>query len=440
MFIAKKHLHRRTFLRGLGATVALPFMDAMVPAFSANAAPGPRLGFVYVPHGAIMKEWTPDTTGRGFEFKPVLQSLETYRERLNIISGLHHRAADSTAVHSLSPTTWLSGVRPKPTQGVDAFAGITADQYAARAIGQDTMLPSMELATEDHSGLIGACDRDYGCIYMNTLSWRTETSPQPMEINPRKVFERMFGRGGSIEQRLARQKEDLSILDALTAQAHSLKSQLGPSDRAALDQYLDGVREIERRLQRAEAQIRSNPDLEIPEAPAGIPFDYEEHVNLMFDLLTLAYQADITRVFTFMMAREVSNRTYPQVNVSEGHHAVSHHQNRADKMAMCARIQGYHVSLFKGFLDRLDAVPEGDGTLLDNVVLLYGSNMSNSNAHDHYPLPNVLVGGGRGRLAGGQHIKEPDHTPMTNLLLTMLHKADVQMEELGDSTGVISNV
>jgi hypothetical protein len=440
MLITQRHLPRRTFLRGLGATVALPLLDAMIPAFAANASRSPRLGFIYVPHGAIMSEWTPEQTGRGFEFKTTLKQLEPYRDRLNIVSGLHHRAADSTAVHSLSPTTWLSGVRPKPTQGVDAFAGITADQYAAQAIGQETILPSMELATEDHSGLIGACDRDYGCIYMNTLSWRTETSPMPMEINPRKVFERMFGQGGSVEARLARQQEDLSILDALTTQATGLQHRLGSHDRATLEQYLEGIREIERRLQRAESQIRSNPDLEIPEAPSGIPFAYEEHVNLMFDLLALAYQADITRVFTFMMAREVSNRTYPQVGVTEGHHATSHHQNRADKMANCARIQGYHVSLLRGFLDRLDAIPDGDGSVLDNTLLLYGSNMSNSNAHDHYPLPNVMIGGARGRMAGGHHVKEPDHTPMTNLLLTMLHKADVPMETLGDSTGVISGI
>ena len=440
MFITKKHLDRRTFLRGAGATLALPLLDAMVPAFAANAPSTTRLGFVYVPHGAIMTQWTPDSTGNGFEFKPTLQSLEPYRKRLNIISGLHHRAADSTAVHSLSPTTWLSGVRPKPTQGVDAFAGITADQIAAEHIGQETMLPSIELATEDHSGLIGACDRDYGCIYMNTLSWRTETSPMPMEINPRKTFERMFGQGGSVEQRIARQKEDLSILDALSTQAHGLQRQLGARDRATLEQYLEGIREIERRLQRAETQIASNPDLKIPEAPAGIPFAYEEHVNTLFDLMALAYQADITRIFTFMMAREVSNRTYPQVGVTEGHHATSHHQNRADKMANCAKIQGYHVGLFKGFLDRLDAIPDGDGSVLDNTLLLYGSNMSNSNAHDHFPLPNVLVGGARGRMQGGQHIKEVDHTPMTNLLLSMLHKADVPIEQLGDSTGVISDI
>jgi len=438
MFISKKHLPRRSFLKGAGATLALPLLDAMVPAFSATVTQSPRLGFVYVPHGAIMKEWTPDTTGMGFEFKNTLKVLEPYRERLNIVSGLHHRAADSTAVHSLSPTTWLSGVRPKPTQGVDAYAGITADQLAAQAIGQDTMLPSLELATEDHSGLIGACDRDYGCIYMNTLSWRTETSPMPMEINPRRVFERMFGQGGSVEERLARQQEDRSILDALTQQATGLQRQLGQHDKATLELYLEGVREIERRLQLAESQIEQTADLELPEAPPGIPFAYEDHVNLTFDLLALAYQADVTRIFTFMMAREVSNRTYPQVGVAEGHHAVSHHQNREDKIAMLTRIQAYHVGLFKGFLDRLDAIPDGDGSLLDSTLLLYGSNMSNSNAHDHYPLPNVVVGGARGRMRGGQHIKETDHTPMTNLLLTMLDKADVPIEELGDSTGIIS--
>jgi hypothetical protein len=440
MFITKKHLPRRTFLRGAGATLALPLLDAMVPAFGQAPNQGPRLGFVYFPHGAIMDRWTPDTTGRGFELKETLQLLEPYRDRLSIISGLHHRAADSTAVHSLSPTTWLSGVRPKPTQGVDALAGVTADQIAAAAIGQDTILPSIELATEDHSGLIGACDRDFGCIYMNTLSWRTPTSPMPMEINPRKVFERMFGSGGSVEARLRRQQEDRSILDTLGAQAAGLKATLAANDQAKLDLFLDSIREIERRLERAEAQLGNNPDLIIPEAPAGIPFVYEEHVAMMYDLLTLAYEADIARVFTFMMAREISNRTYPQVGVSEGHHAVSHHANRPEKIEWNARIQGYHVSLFAKFLDKLDSTPDGDGSLLDNSLILYGSNMSNSNAHDHFPLPNALVGGARGRHNGGQHIKAVDHTPMTNLILTMLHKADVPVESLGDSTGTISEI
>jgi hypothetical protein len=424
----------------MGATVALPLLDAMTPALAQAPAPAPRIGFIYFPHGAIMAQWTPDTVGRGFALKETLQALAPYQNRLSIVSGLHHRAADSTAVHSLSPTTWLSGVRPKPTQGVDAFAGVTADQVAAAAIGQDTILPSMELATEDHSGLIGACDRDYGCIYMNTLSWRTPTSPMPMEINPRKVFERMFGQGGSAEARLARQHEDRSILDALLGEATDLQHKLGAHDRAKLDLYLESVREIERRLERAESQAGRNADLEIPEAPPGIPFVYEEHVGLMFDLLALAYEADITRVFTFMMAREISNRTYPQVDVSEGHHAVSHHANRPEKMAMNVRIQRYHVGLFAKFLARLDATPDGDGSLLDHSILLYGSNMSNSNAHDHFPLPNVVVGGANGRHRGGRHVKAEDHTPMTNLLVTLLDKVEVPLETLGDSTGTIAEI
>ena len=440
MLITRRHLPRRTFLRGMGATVALPLLDAMTPALAQAPTPPPRIGFIYFPHGAIMAQWTPETVGRGFAFKETLQALAPYQSRLSIVSGLHHRAADSTAVHSLSPTTWLSGVRPKPTQGVDALAGVTADQIAAAAIGQDTLLPSMELATEDHSGLIGACDRDYGCIYMNTLSWRTPTSPMPMEINPRKVFERMFGQGGSAEARLARQHEDRSILDALLGQATDLRHELGAHDSAKIDLYLESVREIERRLERAESQADRNADLEIPGAPPGIPFVYEDHVALMFDLLALAYEADITRVFTFMMAREISNRTYPQVDVTEGHHAVSHHANRPEKMAMNVRIQRYHVSLFAKFLARLDATPEGDGTLLDHSILLYGSNMSNSNAHDHFPLPNVVVGGAGGRHRGGRHVKAEDHTPMTNLLVTLLDKVEVPLEVLGDSTGTIAEI
>ena len=368
-------------MKALGATVALPLLDAMVPAFASNVKQAPRLGFVYVPHGMVMSRFTPKTTGKGFAFNDIAKSLEPYRNRLNIVSQLHHRAADTSAVHSLSPTTWLSGVRPKPTQGVDAYAGVTADQIAAAAIGQDTLLPSIELATEDHSGLIGACDRDYGCIYMNTLSWRTPTTPMPMEINPRKVFERMFGQGDNAAARLVRRREDQSILDAVTAQTTGLQHSLGQHDRDVLDDYLEGVREIERRLQRAESQVTSNPDIDIPQAPGGIPFEYTEHVRLMYDLLALAYRADITRVFTFMMAREVSNRTYTQVGVNEGHHAVSHHQNKPEKLDMLARIQAFHIGLFGEFLKKLDTTKDGDGSLLDHSVLLYGSNMSNSNLH-----------------------------------------------------------
>ena len=443
MFVTKKHLPRRTFLKGVGVSLALPLLDSMIPARTLLAQtagkPLPRLGFVYVPHGAIMDKWTPATEGAGFEFTPILKPLEPFRDRLNVVSGLGHRAADTTAVHSLSPTTWLSGVRPKATQGVDAFAGVTADQVAAQQIGQDTVLPSMELATEDHSGLIGSCDRDYGCIYMNTLSWRTPTTPMPMEINPRKVFERMFGQGGSAAERVARIQEDRSILDAITKEASSLQVKLGPSDRQTMNQYLENIREIERRIQRAEAN-QGDAELLLPERPPGVPFEFEEHIKLMYDLMVVAYQANITRVITFMVSREVSNRTYPQVNVSDGHHAISHHQNRAEKMEKNVRIQTFNVNMFAQFVDKLKKTPDGDGSLLDNIVLLYGSNMSNSNAHDHFPLPNLVLGSGAGRLKGGRHLRYADHTPMTNLLVTMLDKAGVRQESLGDSTGTLANM
>jgi hypothetical protein len=443
MFISKKHLSRRTVLRGMGATMALPLLDAMIPARTllaqTAARPTPRLGFVYVPHGAIMDKWTPATEGAGFEFTPILKPLEPFRNYLNVVSGLGHQAADTTAVHSLSPTTWLSGVRPKATQGVDAFAGVTADQIAAQAIGQETILPSMELATEDHAGLIGSCDRDYGCIYMNTLSWATPETPLPMEINPRKVFERMFGQGGSAAERAARIQEDRSILDTISAEARSLQLQLGAGDRQTMNQYLENVHEIERRIQRAE-KSHGDEALLLPNRPAGVPFDYEEHIKQMYELMALAYQANITRVVTFMISREVSNRTYPQVGVSDGHHAISHHQNRADKMAKNVLIQTYNVGMFGDFLARLKATPDGDGTLLDNITLLYGSNMSNSNAHDHFPLPNLVVGGAAGRMQGGRHLRYPDHTPMTNLLLSMLDKSGVTRESLGDSTGTLADL
>jgi uncharacterized protein DUF1552 len=443
MFVTKKHLPRRTVLRGMGATLALPLLESMIPARTllarTAASPSSRLGFVYVPHGAVMAQWTPATEGAGFEFTRILKPLEPFRDRLNVVSGLGHKAADTTAVHSLSPTTWLSGVRPKPTQGVDAYAGVTADQIAAQQIGQETMLPSMELATEDHSGLIGACDRDYGCIYMNTLSWRTPTTPLPMEINPRKVFERMFGQGGSAAVRAARTRQDRSILDAIGEQAADLQRKLGAHDRATVDQYLENVREIERRVQMAGKEDVSS-DLVLPAAPAGIPFSYEEHMKLMYDLLTLAYQANVTRVFTFMVAREVSNRTYPQVGVPDGHHAVSHHQNRAEKLEKNVKIQTYHTGLFAYFLDKLQSTPDGDGSLLDHSTILYGSNMSNSNAHDHFPLPTLVVGGGAGRLKGGRHLKYADHTPMANLLVTLLDKTGVEVDHLGDATGGLTDL
>jgi len=439
MFITRKHLSRRTMLRGMGAAVALPLLDSMLPAQTPLAKPTVRLGFVYLPHGAIMNQWTPSAEGAGFEFSPILKPLEPLRDYVNVISGLGHKAADTTAVHSLSPTTWLSGVRPKPTQGVDAFAGVTADQIAAQQIGQDSLLPSLELATEDNSALIGACDRDYGCIYMNTLSWRTPTTPLPMEINPRKVFERLFGSGGSAEERAARIQEDRSILDQITVDAGALQKTLGAKDRAMVGDYLESVREIERRIQKA-GQQQLDSYSELPEAPVGIPYAFEEHINLMYDLLALAYQTNVTRVFTFMVAREESNKTYPQIGVHDGHHATSHHQNKPEKIEKLVKIQSYHIGLFARFLEKLKSTPDGDGSLLDHSVLLYGSNMSNSNVHNHFPLPNLLVGGGAGTLKGGRHLRYEDHTPMTNLLVSAMDKAGIRQETLGDSTGRLAGV
>ncbi len=442
MFLTKKHLSRRTLLRGMGVAVSLPLLDSMLPAqtpLSKTAAAGTqRLGFVYVPHGAIMNKWTPATEGSGFEMPPILESLEPFRDRLNIVSGFGHHAADTTAVHSLSPTTWLSGVRPKPTQGVDAYAGVTADQIAAQHFGQDTQLPSVELATEDHSGLLGACDRDYGCIYMNTLSWRTHTTPMPMEINPRKVFERLFGTGSSPAERAALLDEDRSILDAVVQETNSLQKNLSAHDRSQVSDYLESVREIERRIKNSASHSSAN--IALPEEPVGIPYSYEEHLHLMYDMMALAYRANITRVFTFMVAREESNRTYPQVGVPDGHHATSHHQNRPEKIEKLVKIQTYHIDQFAKFLNTMKTTPDGDGSLLDHSMIVYGSNMSNSNLHNHFPLPTLVAGGGGSQLKGGRHLKYPDHTPMTNFLLTLLNKSGIQMDSLGDSTGILENL
>ena len=406
----------------------------MVPALTAQsktaANVSPRLSFVYLPHGAIMDKWTPKKEGSGFEFTTILESLKPFRDQINIISGLAHAAADTSAVHSLSPTTWLSGVRPKATQGEDALAGVTADQIAAQKLGQDTLLPSLELGTEDRSGMSGSCDRDYGCIYMNAMSWRTPTIPLPIEINPRKAFERMF---------VVRTQEDSSILDAVKAQVSDLQREMGVKDRSTVNDYLDSVREVERRIQKA----GTNPaptDPAQPPPPEGIPASYEEHVKMMYDLLVLAYRANVTRVSTYMVARETSNRTYPQLGVPDGHHEISHHQNLPEAIKKNVRIQIYHVGLFAQFLEKMRSTPDGNGSLLDNSIVLFGSNMSNSNIHDHFPLPNLLVGKGAGRLKGGRHIRYPDRTPMTNLLLTLLDKAGVPLDVLGDSTGKMTDL
>ena len=439
--VTKKHLSRRSLLRGVGVSLALPLLDSMVPALTAqsltSARPVKRMGFVYVPHGAIMQRFTPAVEGKNFELSPILGPLESLRERIVVVSGLAHRTADNAGVHSLSPPTWLSGVRPAEKEG-NIRGGTTVDQIAAAHIGQDTQFPSLELATEDHSNLIGACDGGYSCTYINTLSWRTPTTPLPMEINPRLVFERLFGDGGTAAQRLARIQEDRSLLDAITEQANHLKMRLGSTDRSTLGDYLDNVREIERRVARAGSH--EDAALSATTAPLGIPESFEEHVKLMFDLQVLAFQADVTRVATFMMARELSQRTYPQVNSPDPHHSVSHHQDDPAKIDALTRIQTYHVRMLAYYLEKLRSTADGDGSLLDHSLILYGSNMSNSNLHNHYPLPVILAGGAAGVLEGNRHVKCAQETPMTNLLVSMLDKSGIPVESLGDSTGTVAGL
>jgi len=442
MIGTKMSLPRRTFLRGVGATLALPLLDAMVPALSAAGRtvvnPVRRLGFVYIPMGANITEWTPKAEGRITELSPTLSSLAPYLNQVTVLSNLEHQQAYSAANHATANCTFLSATRAKATGGADYEMGVTVDQIAAKEIGKGTSLPSLELAT-DFNYVVGACDNGYACVYMNTLSWSTPTTPLPTEANPRVVFERMFGDGGTAAERRAELRTSGSILDWVLEDMTSLQRKLGPADRTTLTEYLDSVREIERRIQMAEQQGGA----ELPgtlERPIGAPQAWEDHVKLMFDLQVLALQADITRVITFQMAREVSTRTYPQIGVPEPHHPTSHHQNNPEKLAKLAKINAYHVSLFAYFLDKLKSTPDGDGTLLDNSMYLLGSGMGNPDVHDHRQLPILVAGGGGGRLRGGRHINYRESTPMANLLLTMLDKAGIGMDKFADSTGKVEEL
>ena len=437
MFITKKYLSRRTFLRGAGVAVGLPLLDAMVPSLTAlaqtAAAPKPRLGFLYLPHGAIMEHWTPATEGAGFEMTPILKPLEPFRSQLTIVSGLENKPAIAPPVHALNPGTWLSCVTPRPTQ--EPHGGVTVDQIAAAHIGQDTPLPSLEIATEGRGGS-GACDRSFGCSYGATISFRTPTTPLPMEADPRRLFERLFGRGDTPQERQAISKQYSSILDLVTREAADLQKTLDAADRSRVGDYLESVREIERRVQKMEAQDLSSLDL--PDVPVGTTFD--QRLNLMFDMVALAYQANLTRVFSFMMAGEGSNVTYNHIGVSDAFHPLSHHQNDKARKDRLVKIQTYHTQAFAKFLAKLQAMPDGDGSMLDHSIMLYGSNMSNSNAHDEFPLPTLLVGRANGRIKGGQHLKYPDKTPLANLLLTVLERAGIPEKTLGNSSGVMSEV
>ncbi len=441
-FITKKHLSRRTLLRGMGAAVSLPLLDSMVPAHTALAAtaasPKSRYGFIYIPHGAVMDNWTPAKAGKDFEFTPILKPLEPYRDRLTIISGLAAIAAESQGDgggdHSRCAPCYLSGVHAKRTEGDDIQAGTTIDQILAEKIGQDTPLPSLELGIED-TGLVGVCDVGYSCAYMNTISWKTPSNPLPMEINPRVIFERLFGDGSSESERLENKRENRSILDSVTQETRRLEKGLGAQDRARVSDYLDNVREIERRIQKAEQQATAN--LSVPETPIGVPESFDEHAKLMYDLQALAYQADITRISTFMMARDLSQRTFPQIGVPEPHHSVSHHGNNPATIAKLAKINNYHATLVAYFIDKLAKTPDGDGTLLDHSLILYGSSMSNSNEHNHFPLPLTLIGGASGKMHGGRHLKFPERTSISNMLLAVLEKSGIHMEKIGDSTGML---
>jgi len=439
MFITKKHIARRTFLKSAAATVSLPLLEAMVPAGTAlaqtAASPAPRMGFFYFPPGAVMDNWTPDTTGSDFELKSILAPLADHKDYLTIVSNLENKRAYGP-VHAITPGTWLHGEAPRVSH--EPYGGQTIDQIAAEHIGQDTPLPSIEVATES-SGSAGSCDRAYGCSYAGTISFRTPTTPLPMENNPRKLFQTLFGVGDNVAERERLGKQTSSILDLMLEESSQLARKLGASDRAVLDDYLSTVRELERRVQKTAEHDLSHIDL--PDAPQGIPGSFDEHINLQLDLILLAFQGNITRIASMMLAAEVSNQTYNHVGVSDAFHPLSHHQNDANKIARLLRIQEYHSRVFAGFVDKLSKMPDGDkGSMLDNSIIVYGSNMSNSNAHDHYPLPSVIVGKGGGTIKGGQHIAAPERTPVSNMMLTVLDRIGVHKESLGDSTGRFEEV
>src|SRR5688572_18350471 len=428
MFITKRSISRRAVLRGIGATMTLPYLDAMVPALTLAAAPTRRFGAVFVPLGERPGFWEPATTGVNFEMSPILKPLEKHRTHMTVVSQLN----DPLDGHATTVAAWLSGVIPKRTLAEDVHAGVTIDQVIADQIGQDSAMRSLELATEDFTGWIGGCDPSYSCAYMNTISWKNATTPMPMEINPRSVFERMFGRPGTSAQRLARMATDRSVLDSLLEELKGLSQGLGGQDLNRLNDYLENVREIEQRIQKAEKQSLTN--VEVPDAPVGIPEEFEDHAALMYDLMALAYEADLTRVVTYMKSRDASQRVYPQIGVTEPHHAMSHHGNNTEKLANLVKLNTHHVNLFRGFVEKLAKTPDGDGTLLDHTLILYGSGMSESDTHSRLNIPTLLVGKGAGLVQGNQHIVAPKETPMANFLLDLANKYGSDAKSFGIST------
>ena len=445
MVITHRHLDRRTVLRGVGAAIALPLLDAMVPALTparlTAAAPVRRLSAVYCPMGTYMKKWTPTTEGP-LEFSPTLQPLADYKDRMVVMSGLDMQNADARdggGVHSRIQPCWLTGAHAKRTEGPDMQVGISMDQVAAKAIGGETQLASFELALETND-VLGACDVGYTCAYTSTLSWRGPSTPVPMENNPRAAFERLFGTSDSTDARVRAKdmRRGKSLLDAVSGDIAKMKRTMGPSDQAKLDEYVDSVRDIERRITRAEEQAER--ELPTMAQPSGIPSDFGDYTALMFDLNVLALQADLTRISTFMMARELSVRTYPEIGVPEQHHGLSHHQNLPEKLEKQAKLTMYHLQLFSHFLRRLAGTPDGEGALLDHTLLLFGSGMSNSDLHLPYDVPTVVFGGSLFGVKGGRHVRHPKGTPLTNLQLALLDKMNVPVDRFGDSTGRIGGL
>jgi hypothetical protein len=439
MILTKKALPRRTFLRGMGATLALPLLDAMVPAATALAASPAkavrRLGFIYVPMGAHMPEWTPNGAGKLSELSPILRPLASVADQITVLTNLELKNA-YPGTHATSNSAFLSAATAKWTESSDYCLGTTVDQVAAKQIGAETRLPSLELAM-DLLTTVGQCDNGYACVYQNNLSWSSPTTPLPAEAHPRVVFERLFGDGGSAAERLSELRKTSSLLDWVRDDISRLQQKLGPGDRVKVNQYLDTVREVERRIQKAEAETADSklPDLE---RPVGVPAAYADHARLMFDLQVLAFQGDVTRVIAFQLARETSTRTYPEIGVPEAHHPLTHNGGNPEQLAKVAKINAFHVGLFATFLEKLKATPDGDGSLLDHTVYLYGSGMSNGDKHDHTNLPVLVAGGGSGR--GGRHIQYSKPTPLANLHLTLLDRAGVRLDSFADSTGKIPDL
>jgi hypothetical protein len=445
MLITRRSLPRRTFLRGMGAALALPLLDAMVPALGATAdSPAnraKRVGFIYMPNGVAMNTsgidyWTPRGIGGEFELSTILAPLAPFRDRLLVVGGLDHQNAEAgndgaSGDHTRGTSSWLTGVYPKRTEGADVRNGVSADQIAAAKLGKDTVLPSLELSI-DLNFLGGQCENSYSCIYLNTLAWSSATTPLPTENNPRIVFERLFGDGGTPERRAAQARQNQSILDSVLEDLNRLQRRLGPADRTKVADYLESVREVERRIQGVEG--RAEVELPTLDRPKGVPERFDEHVSLMYELQWLAFRADLTRVVTFMLGRDLNFRTYPEVGVTEGHHGLSHHGDRPEQILKYSKVGTLQAQLFAGFLKKLQETPEGNGSLLDQSVFLYGAGLSNPNTHSHTNLPLTVVGGS-GTLQGGRHLVFPRHTPVTNLLLTLLENVDVHAERLGDSTG-----